>query len=351
MNRPDLDIIDGSDPIRRQAATWAARLHADDVSEADRAAWHDWMSTSERHRHAYARIESLWSSLGEFAHAREIVARIDPSPGVATAIPPGQTAGRRRRDHSQRWGVLVAAMLILVIGTAILLPVMFPPVEDIVYRTAPGERRSLLLADDSRLDLDTDSMVTVRFSEKERQILIERGRAFFRVAKGKHPFVVRSRYGSVRAVGTAFEVYDREHGFRVSLYEGRVDLLAAADSIRPDATLASLSPGQSALLRPGGLDRESDFPVAADMPPWTSGRLLFDDVPLQAAVDEFNRYSNALILIDSKSLKSLRISGRFRSEDTDGFVEALAAVYGVEERKNAAGERILTLPRPKEIKD
>lgn len=341
MTTPDLHLIATGDPIRYQAAWWVARLRADDVSELDREAWRAWMDEDARHRAAYQRIESLWSSLGEFAPAPEIAARIEPAPdGLPTPSPrpPAQRAARRRGVR-RAWGA-VAAIVLAALGMAVWTQ-WTAPVEGEVYRTAIGERRTLLLADGSKLDLDTGSEVTVRFLRDERQITVERGRAFFRVATEARPLVVRSRYGAVRAVGTSFEVSLLAQAIDVALYEGRVDLLTAADAAGHDVKLASLAPGQRAEVRGHAFDMKPGMAAGDAMPAWTSGRLQFDDVPLQEAVDEFNRYSRPRIVIGDPALAALRISGRFRSDDPNGFMDALRVVYRVRETRGAAGERVL----------
>ena len=75
MSRPDLTLIDGGDGVDQQATRWFVRLRADDASEGDRRAWQQWLEASRDHRDAYARVEALWSSFGDFAASPEIGAR------------------------------------------------------------------------------------------------------------------------------------------------------------------------------------------------------------------------------------------------------------------------------------
>lgn len=61
---------------------------------------------------------------------------------------------------------------------------------------------------------------------------------------------------------------------------------------------------------------------------------------LPAAIDEFNRYNHSRLVIGEPLLRTLPISGRFRSEDPSGFVDALRMAYGVVETLESSGERI-----------
>ena len=70
-----------------------------------------------------------------------------------------------------------------------------------------GEIGHSVLADGSRIDLNTDTAVALRFTDTERGIELLRGEAFFDVVPdSRRPFVVRGNGLSVRAIGTRFFV-------------------------------------------------------------------------------------------------------------------------------------------------
>ena len=63
---------------------------------------------------------------------------------------------------------------------------------------------------------------------------------------------------------------------------------------------------------------------------WTSGRLIFTDIPLDQAVAEMNRYLTAKIEIDDPAIRSVAVNGVFRAGDRDAFVAASSDVMGLE---------------------
>jgi transmembrane sensor len=65
---------------------------------------------------------------------------------------------------------------------------------------------------------------------------------------------------------------------------------------------------------------------------WESGLLVFEDEPLELAVDRMNRYAKRPLIIADPAVARLRISGVFRAGDTDALVEGLAAAFGVQAR-------------------
>lgn len=330
MNKPELHGIQGSDPVQQQAARWFARLRADDVTERDRLQWQAWLAQDPQHRQAYAQFEALWSSLGDFA----------PMPEVAVKV---RTAARGldspARVRPLRWATAAALAIVAVLAGALFLRTAETP--DIRYATNLGERRSLQLIDGTRVDLDTNSALRVQFNEGERRIILDRGRAFFRVAHEERPLRVLAEGSSVRAVGTQFEVYRQGGMIDVALFEGRVELQSTQADGNPDEVLATLDPGQQARIA-GNQVSFSQYPVqAGGLPDWLSGRLVFDDTPLSEAISEFNRYSNQPILLETPQLGKHRISGVFRSEATDGFIEALHEVYGIRSSRTPEGAYLL----------
>src|SRR4029077_19161785 len=86
-----------------------------------------------------------------------------------------------------------------------------------------GERSLLVLADGSKVTLNTASAVHADYTGPERRVTLVRGEAFFDVAKDHtRPFVVSAGSRNVIAVGTAFDVRLQDRRVRVTLVEGKV---------------------------------------------------------------------------------------------------------------------------------
>lgn len=311
-----LKTVAGGEPVRQQAAAWFARLHADDVTDAQTRQWQAWLDADSRHRSAYERIERMWSALGAHAPEPEIARRM-----LATDV--ACTPSRRSRTWLS-WTAAAAAVSALAIGAwGLLQPAGAPQVE---YVTAVGEHRSVTLEDGTRITLDTDSRLQVSYTDRDRSMTLEHGRAYFAVARDARPLSVRTAHGSVRALGTEFEVYRHPHALEVTLIEGEVLLLPATDGDAQDPI--AMHAGQRARLG-AGADGPRLEPIDAAPPPWLSGRLVFVDASLDEVVSEFGRYSHQRIVLDGDGLAGIRISGVFRSDGLQAFVGALSDAYPV----------------------
>ncbi|MGE5566426.1 MAG: iron dicitrate transport regulator FecR, partial [Parcubacteria group bacterium] len=60
---------------------------------------------------------------------------------------------------------------------------------------------------------------------------------------------------------------------------------------------------------------------------WLVGRLKFEGEPLGQVAEEFNRYSTRKLVITDPKLAAKPISGTFRADDQDAFVQALAIAH------------------------
>jgi transmembrane sensor len=192
------------------------------------------------------------------------------------------------------------------------------------YRTQVGEQRLIVLSDGSRLRLNTDTAVRVRFGPEARRVELQRGEAFFEVAHDTaRPFFVQSRDAEVRAVGTRFDVRREADAVKVTLLEGRVE-------VTRDGAAATLQPNQQLAVTRQGLS-PAVAADAAEVASWTGGRLTFRGLPLGQAVQEVNRYSRRRIILEGPAdLAHQPVSGAFDVGDTQAFVAAVTAVFDLQ---------------------
>jgi transmembrane sensor len=212
-----------------------------------------------------------------------------------------------------------------------------------VYRTKVGERAAVTLADGSVVTLDTDSVIKVRYTSTERGVRLLRGQAIFQVAKHKPiPFQVYAGGRRITAVGTRFDVRlsDADHGeLHVALLEGVVKIAPASPTGVDQATV-TLAPGQVLEAAAGAPQRV----VEADLDQWTSWRggvLDFNDVSLENAVSEINRYTIKRIRIADPALARLRVSGVFNTDDPEHFAQTLAEAFPIKVAHDAEGAPVL----------
>ncbi|UHQ22001.1 FecR domain-containing protein [Lysobacter sp. 5GHs7-4] len=335
-NRYDETDLDETGP----AEAWVARLNAPDSDGQDREAFERWLSASPANTRDYReveRIHQLSAELGddELLRAAARVARRD-------------SAASRHRVHP--WlapGAAIAATLAVAIGVAAWMQRPAPAQID-RYVTAIGEQRTIALSDGTTLLLDTHSAVTTRFDRDSRTVEVARGRVQFAVGRdsgqrsGPRPFLVKAGDGTIRDIGTTFQVSRDGSAVDVGLIEGEVEVAVGAGQTRATSTLA---PGEQVRIEGGGTlapKRPLDLTVAQA---WPRGDLIFKNRRLDQLLDEMNRYSKTQLRLEQPSLGALKVSGVFHIDDQEALLAALQRGWSLQARKVGEHEILLHAAR------
>ena len=314
--------------INEEAADWVVRLGSDQRTRADEEAFQAWLDQDDAHRRAYADHAALWAGLGRLAGDEQ---------ARAILLPSHRGVGGLSRRFALFGGAGAAAAALAAVVAAPMLATQ-------TYRTAPGEQRRVSLADGSDILLDTDSELRVRLSRSQRSLFLDRGQAFFKVAKDKaRPFRVFAGADEVRALGTAFGVRRLGEGARVTLEEGRVGIYraqASAAAHPSDRPTALLEPGQQAVLGPAARPAVGPADLRRAQA-WRTGRLILEDNSLAEAAAELNRYGSPRIVLADRATAEVRVSGVFHTGERTAFVESVTAAFPVEVVRQDADEIVL----------
>lgn len=341
------------DLVTREAAAWFARLRADDVSEQDRARFDGWLAADPKHRDAYASFERFWSTTGSYAGDPKLARAVHEA--AAAAPPPAPRPAtpvviQNNRFNRRRMFAMAASVAMAVFAGSYLL--VWPSSD--AYETAVGEQRSVALADGSRLTLNTNTRVRVRYNDDKRTVRLDRGQAYFRVAKDSlRPFEVETRSGLVRAIGTAFDVYENGSEIVVTVTEGTVLVTdpSSKDETLPVSEAGVASNSAHKILRANqrlALASVRQLPAAQvttaeteKSTAWLNGKLIFDNEPLGRAIGEINRYSGKRVILGDDKLKSLHLSGVFRTGEPDDFVASISGYFALRVEPDADGNYVL----------
>jgi len=82
------------------------------------------------------------------------------------------------------------------------------------------------------------------------------------------------------------------------------------------------------------LVKQQAAPDADKQLSWRLGYINFDNVPLEQAVAEFNRYTERQIVIEDSSIAPLRVGGNFKVGNTQAFVWMLQNGFPIEARES-----------------
>ena len=290
-------------------AAIAWQLTLDSSSPLEREEFVKWHAAHEEHARA-------WRQLGMLDQ------RFSVAKGPARSALLQSRESIRRRVRKLGSGL---ASVVAVVGLTLFAGERYLPLDYWLadQRTATGEQRTVRLADGTLLNLNTHSAVDVRFDEKQRLIVLQEGEILIETAHGDtRPFIVETREGSMRALGTRFLVKREEQGTRLSVLQSAV---AAHPQSSPEEQI--LREGQQVLMSNNGLGPIIALNLGADA--WTRGMLVVDNARLEDLINELGRYRRGHLGV-APEVADLRITGSFPLHDTDLALSALLPTLPVQ---------------------
>ena len=201
----------------------------------------------------------------------------------------------------------------------------------VVYASA-GALREIGLEDGTRVQLDVDSELAVRFDEGARSVELRRGRALFDVAHEAHrPFTVDLGDSRVTVLGTRFQTARSSDDVSVTLDRGSLRLDGGTETaVRSERLVPGDQVGYSPQAPSAWRKRSVDSAAAIA---WSRGRLVFRATALADAVREVNRYASPKLRLADASLSDLQVSGNFIAGDSDLIASTWAATLPLRAEK------------------
>ena len=333
--------------IREAAADWVARRDAG-LSAREEVIYATWLEADPAHRIAVDGLDRAWKTLDR-----------PLTTGTADAVLT-ELAARARQRRRQRKRAVGVASVVLLVGAALGWTAL-RPASELSLPAVPSAVVLLpsiqSLPDGSVAELRDGAGITVEFAAAQRRVVLQRGEAYFKVAKdAARPFVVVAGGVEVRAVGTAFSVDFGTNAVDVLVTEGQVAVTRApAETARIDVTALKPEPFLVGAGHGATVLTSVPQPAAESLPvsdaalearlAWRSPRLEFSGTPLIEAVALLNRHNRVQLTIEGPELARTRVSGIFGAANTDAFVRLLESSFDVQSERRGDNEIVLRLRR------
>lgn len=335
-----------SDPpqLRRQALGWMVRRNDAGWTAQDEALFQHWLSADLLHAQMYAQCDGRWAQLD--AMPAELVAGLRRKLEADKAQQAREMHTKPHRAQASRrhflfWPATSALTMAAMGGVGYMAwqHLQAQPLSVQAYHTDRGQQQSIVLADGSRVRLDTATRLEVRMFRQRREVRLLDGQAMFKVQHDGRPFHVLAAGHRVTVVGTRFSVrytpdIPGNDGVRVAVEEGKVRVAALHDT-EVDGGTYDLMAGQlltaGEQLQADGRGGAGDIvSVSAEgIAPWREQRVSFVDVQLSQALAELERYRPTGLVVRDAKVAALRLSGTFDPMMAGALHKALPRVLPV----------------------
>jgi transmembrane sensor len=297
----------------KQAIEWFVCLQSEHCSSEEQSHFEAWLAKNDNHYAAYEEAQRVWANMDGLKSL--------PIPGLDEA----RSAKPRKSTVAQ-----FASLVFFILTTTLLAGTWLEySAHTINYVTLMGEHRSVELADNSHINLNTDTRLSVRISLLHRDVVLTQGEALFDVTHSQlRSFNVQVGDLSIRDVGTRFNVRKQAQGATISVLEGEVELNNDR-SVNKERLVAGhqLSYTETSGLGQLG-DLETDKVTA-----WLNGQLVFKHTPLREVMAELERYHPIQFNFVDPKLAQETLSGTFNSDDIDPFLHALESILPIQAKR------------------
>lgn len=297
-----------------------------------------WRKEAPAHEQAWQAAQHAW----QMTDARELQDSVERP-----------LTANQRKAQTRRRVLLCLPLLALfgLTGTAAYRLWQRPSFE-LALQSGHGRLLGRSLPDGSRLDLAANTSAQITYHRNRREVLLHQGEILFDVQSAQAPFLVISRWGSVRVLGTGFSVSTTENSTTIRVAHGKVALWLHPEAYNTEqeagstptpawreqwlekllanqGALTTLSAGQAITLRKGKAEEQLTINTT-DVGAWRQGWLAFNATPLNEAVASWNNYlSQPLLIAADAPLQELRITGSFRIADPHSFLNSLPRILPV----------------------
>lgn len=298
-----------------QAAEWFALLRSGEASPDDQNNWQNWLAAQAEHRQAWQYVERI---SGRFEPIQNSSNR---QAAVQSYCLANQRLGRRRQ-LLLGLGTLAGAGLggwFAWQHTSVSQTVLAWSAE---HRSPQGKVRKLVLPDGSTVWLSSDTALNHDFRADQRVLSLVAGEILVETAADpSRPFLVNTRQGQLRALGTRFTVRLDGQETLLAVYQGAVQIDTSAHNTRRIVHAGQqtrLSRSHIAELAPAAPERQS----------WVKGIIVTDNTPLLDVVNELQRYRGGYISVSPEAAQ-LPVIGSYPATDPDRALSMLEGVLPI----------------------
>lgn len=220
--------FNSKEEIQEQACLWVSRMDRG-CSIQEKKDMIVWVNQSNAHREILMKMASLWDDLSVL--------------NELSALFPLDNASKRVHGRFRRFSLAASFLLMVLMGGSLMTDINFTPLlsfnimatdEVELFSTKVGEQASFSMNDGTSIQLNTNSIVKVAYTNHQRHIRLIQGEAKFDVAKDRtRPFTVTAGEKSFTALGTIFNIQKNSNqDIELLVSEGKVLITKSFEVIK-----------------------------------------------------------------------------------------------------------------------
>ena len=323
-------MADVSDDLINEAFEWIARSSDDDFSAFEQAQLDAWLDRDPAHRTAFELAKMTWDKVEQIPKSEYSADWFKEILDLEAQEHESFSRPLRPFLSPRRLLLVTAAVAVTTALLVFIRPAPNETIQPTYYRSEVAKTTDVRLSDGSVVTLGAESRISVVFTDDSRQIVLERGEAFFDVISAPNqPFVVTSDWVTVTVVGTTFEISQTPDSTIIAVLEGVVSVEAGKTPVSDEpAAVKKLTSGQQVKGTLAGLSDIRAVDTEA-VGAWRRGELVYVSAPLSEILADADRYYPGTIEIMDRGVESLTLSLIVEAKDTDGLLNTLESALPI----------------------
>lgn len=298
-----------------------------------------WFKTAEGQNYLENRLDTdlekmddnTWLSIRPINTSKVLESIYQPSKEKTSTKPSG----------SKLYWKIAACLLLVVLSVGYLIFAN----QGITYETKYGEKKEIILPDNSKVILNGNSCLTISHSwnsESKREVWLK-GEAFFSVfhTKNNNDFIVyTSDNFNIQVLGTEFNVVNRQNVTKVALERGHIQLNFSEKG--KDSKL-SMIPGELVEFNEKSAFLIKKETRVQNITSWKSTFMVFEQSTMEDVAEMLRDTYGLTLIVSDPSIMDHRITGTVPNQNLDLFLKGLMEILEV---KITREENLLYLNKP-----
>lgn len=284
-----------SDVLVEQAAAWLVKISSGNCSAEQQQEFLKWQQQSPAHQKAVERMQGMISQLQQLQQEHHPQHQI-----IEQAIHEQDDLNHKLNISSL---ILIFALSTLLLG---LLSWQVFPVNHWLADTSNryDQWSTQTLMDHSQISISGHTAYNIKYDHDQRTIQLLEGNILVDVAKdASRPFVVKTEFASITALGTRFIVQHYDEQTILTMLESRV-------AVQPHSSSQQyvIEAGQQVVIDSTGIHHPQTISPAMLEQAWQKHSIVIDQMPLDQVLDILQSYQKGKIYYHRDELKALRVT-------------------------------------------
>jgi ferric-dicitrate binding protein FerR (iron transport regulator) len=295
-----------------------------ETNEVENAMIKNWLEEDANNKEEYIKMKKMWDSLPKPLDVPDVnvdkawadfkVVR-DKRASEAAVLP-------KKMTPVKQWSWWLAASILIL--CAVGFYVFDQSHREEMFLSSRDQVRQDSLPDGSVVTLNRNTTLAYssRWTNKNRNVTLERGEVFFQVHKDKkHPFVIETGKTKITVLGTSFNVRRIPNATEVIVATGLVKVGYANKEV-------FLRPQQMITIRDSDTIRVGKEPVKDQFYKYYVDRVFdFENTPLKRVVELLNQAYDYKIIIDRSSDQKLLLTAKFEQNSLTEILKVISSTF------------------------